>query len=76
MNSSTYVRLVVTLNSGRSFALPPMLIDEARRMDTDLRNKGHKEFERGGRVIRTPSTDIVAVDFIPCQAPARDKQAA
>jgi hypothetical protein len=73
---SPYVRLLVTLKTGRSIALPPLLVDEARRMHTELRKNGHKETDRNGAVIHTPPTDFVVVDYIPYDAPASEKKVA
>lgn len=65
----TYVRLLVTMRNGRSFALPPLPSDQAKKYRADLLRYGRKEYDRDGSVIYTPPEVFVAFEYIPCDMP-------
>ena len=63
----TYVRLLVTMQNGRQFALPPLLATKARKYHRTLMREGMTEYDRDGSVIHTAPEYFVAFEYIPCE---------
>ena len=64
----TYVRLLVTMQNGRQFALPPLSAAKARKHHRTLMREGMTEYDRDGSAIHTAPEYFVAFEYIPCEA--------
>jgi len=64
-DQTPYVRLLITLRTGRQFALPATTWSEAQQYHAELLREGLRQYDRDGRLVHTPPAVFVAFDYIP-----------